>query len=115
MYNHVLNFFLENGCTNVQFHIQGDLTAYTKEQIKHIVEVVADILDCDIEEILVNGVRPSASFFLVLSVKEAYIWKLKDMNEHNHIRLMKLNIDFIIVDKTTIKLKRQKGKLNYLK
>lgn len=37
------------------------------------------------------------------------------MNEHNHIRLMKLNIDFIIVDKSTIKLKRQKGKLNYLK
>lgn len=110
-----IELFSENGCKNVQFHIQGDLTDYTEEQIKHVVEVVADILDCDIEEILVNGVRPSTSFFLILSVKETYIWKLKNMNEHTHIRLMKLKIDFLIVDKSTIKLKRQEGKLNYLR
>uniref|UniRef100_K1QM70 Uncharacterized protein n=1 Tax=Magallana gigas TaxID=29159 RepID=K1QM70_MAGGI len=42
----------DDGYTNVQFHIQGDLNDYTKERIEHIVEVVADILGCETQEIV---------------------------------------------------------------
>lgn len=73
-------------------------------------EVVSDILDCDVEEILVNGLRPSTSFYLVLSVKEAYIWKLPTINKEDRLRLIELNIDFLIVDEITITIKNQKGK-----
>lgn len=102
----------ENGCKNVQFHIQGEINDYTKEKIQHIVKVVADILDCYKEEILVNGVRPSTSFYLVLSLKETYTWKLSDMKEKDRLRLTKINIDFLIIDETKITMNSQKGNLN---
>lgn len=102
---------LYNGYKKVQFHIQGYLKDYTKEHIKNIVEVVADILDCETQEIFVNGVKPSNSFFLVLSLKEVYSRRLSEMNKQDRLRLMKLNIDFFIVDFSTIFLQSREGKL----
>lgn len=101
---------LDNGFKSVQFHIQGDLNDYTKENIQHIVEVVADILECETQEIFVNGVKPSSSFFLVLSLKEVYTRKLSEVNEQDRLRLIKLYIDFIIVDLNTIFLQSLEGK-----
>lgn len=109
----VFEFYSENGFKNVQFHIQGNLTDYTKEHQQNIVEVVADILDCETLEIFVNGVKPSNSFFLVLSFKEVYTWKLLKMGEQDHLKLMNLNIDFLIVDKNTIYFQNVKGKSYY--
>lgn len=100
----------ENGYENVQFHIQGNLNDYSKEQIEHIVEVVADILDCETQDIFVNGVKPSNSFFLVLSLREDYTWKLSEMNEQNRSRLLMLNIDFFVIDLKTIFLQSSNGK-----
>lgn len=103
-------FNSDNGYKNVQFHVQGNLNDYTKEQIEHIVEAVADIVECEAQEIFVNGVKPSNSFFLVLSLKEVYTWKLSKMNEQDSHRLMNLNIDFFIIDLKTIFLQSVKGK-----
>lgn len=80
------------------------------EEIKRIVEVVADILDCKVEEIRVSGVRPSASFFLVLSIKENDAQKLSYMNEEDVLRLTKFNIDILIVDENTITINSENGK-----
>lgn len=88
----------EYGYKNVEFHIKGELDDYTKEHQKIIVEVVADILGCETQEIFVNGVKPSNSFILVLSIKEVYAWKLRKMNHRDCIRLMELNIDYFNVD-----------------
>lgn len=96
----------------MHFHIQEDLQYYTKEKIDYTVEVLADIVDCDTEEILLNAVRPSTNFPLVLLLKEAYIWKLPNMNEKDRLRLMKLNIDFLSVDANTITLNSRNGNLN---
>lgn len=79
------------------------------EEIKRIVEVVADILDCKVEEIRVNGVRPSASFYLVLSINENDAQKLSYMNEEDRLRLTKFNIDNLIVDENTITINNENG------
>lgn len=97
----------------MHFHIQEEskYTYYTKEKINHTVEVIANIVNCGTEEILVNGVEPPTSFSLVLSLKEAYILKLSNMNEKDRLRLMKLNIDFLSVDENTITLNSPNGNL----
>lgn len=76
-----------------------------------IVEVVADIICCKAEEIFVNGVRPSASFYLVLSIQEDYTWKLSNMNEEDLLRLTKFNIDFLNFDENTITINSENGNL----
>nr|XP_034321578.1 uncharacterized protein LOC105323062 [Crassostrea gigas] len=100
----------DNGYKNVQFHVRGNLNDYTKEQIEHIVEAVADIVECETQEISVNGFKPSNSFFLVLSLKEVYTWKLSKLNEQDIHRLRNLNIDFFIVDFKTISLQSVRGR-----
>lgn len=102
---------LDNGYKKVQFHIQGYLKDYTKEHIENIVEAVADILDCEPHDILVNGVKPSNSFFLVLSFQEVYSRRLFNLNKQDRLRLMKLNIDFFIVYFDPIFLQSREGKL----
>lgn len=84
---------------------------YTKENIQRIVTIVAAILDCKVEDIVVNGYRNSASFILVLLIKEGHTSKLSAMNDQDRLKLMKLNIDFLIVDGRTIRLERSKGKI----
>lgn len=56
-------FIIVNGFVDVQFHVQGDLSGYTKEFIQEVIETVAVILDCKEEDIQLNAVRYSTSFF----------------------------------------------------
>lgn len=65
-------------------------------------------------EIFVNGGKPSNSFFLDLSLKEVYTWKLLKMGDQDHLKLMNLNIEFLIVDKNTIYFQNIKGKSSIL-
>lgn len=99
----------DKGRKKVEFHIKGELKDYSREEIKSIVDVVADILDCKVEEIRVSGVRPSASFYLVLSIKENDAQKLSYMNEEDVLRLTKFNIDILIVDENTIAINSENG------
>lgn len=109
-FNHHLSILnSEKGRKNVEFHIQGKIKDYSKEKIKRILEVVADILDCKVEEIRVNGARPSASFYLVLSIKENDAQKLSYMNEEDRLRLTKFDIDILIVDENTITINSENG------
>lgn len=96
----------------MQFHVLGNLSSYTKDQIRMVRETVAAIVDCNSEDILLNGIRPSTSFLLCLSVKEVYSWKLLDLNEQHRLKLMKLDIDYFIINKDTILLEGPKGKIN---
>lgn len=105
-----LTIYLVNGFKKVEFHIQGDLLAYSKEQIESILETVAVILQCGKKEIIVNGLRQANSFFIVLSIKEMYMKKLLNLNESGRDELQKQNIDYFIIDKTLVSLKRKKGK-----
>lgn len=99
-----------NGYIDVQFHVKGDLSGYTKEYIRDVIDTVAAILECNEEDILLNGVRPSTSFLLTLSVKEVYSWKLLVLNEEDRKKFWRLNIDYLIIDKNTIDLEGLKGK-----
>lgn len=102
--------FVVNGYTDVECHVKGDLSRYTKEYIRKVKETVAAILDCREEDILLNGVRHSSSFLLSLSVKKVYIWKLLNMSVQDQQKLRSLDIDYLIIDKNAIDLKDIKGK-----
>lgn len=94
----------------MEFHVQGDVSGYTRAYINHVIKTVAVMLGCKDEAILLNGVRPSKSFLLSLSVKEIYIWKLLDLKEKDCIKLIRHNIDYLIIDGETIRLERPTGK-----
>lgn len=95
---------------DVQFHVQGDLSGYTKEFIRQVIETVAAILDCKEEDIQLNAVRYSTSFFLSLSIKKVYIRKLLALKKQDRLNLKMLNIDYFEIDKETIHLNRGEGK-----
>lgn len=95
---------------DVQFHVQGELSGYTKEFIREVIETVAAILDCKEEDIKLNAVRYSTSFFLSLSIKKVYIRKLLALKEQDRLNLKKLNIDYLKIDKETFHLNRGEGK-----
>lgn len=94
----------------MQFHVQGEISGYTKNYIEAVIETVAIILDCKVEDILLNGVRHSTSFLLTLSVKEVYRCKLSALNERDRQQLRKLNIDYLIIDRDIISLEGANGK-----
>lgn len=103
-------FYAVNGYKNVEFHVQGDVSGYSRDYINHVIKTVAAILDCKDEDILLNGVRHSKSFLISLSVKEIYIWKLLVLEEKYRIKLKRHNIDYLIIDRKIIHLDRPKGK-----
>lgn len=107
--SHFYIIYLEYGFKDIQFHIKKDLLDYDRQKIKEIVEFVAELLGCSKEEILLSGLLPSASFFLVLSVKKVKTWKLHHLNGRDRLILTKFDIDYFIVDKNTITLNRQEG------
>lgn len=96
----------ENGFKNVRFHIDANLRNFTAEDETKIRETVANIVDCSIEDVQVNGYLHSTSFFLVLSIREIYISKLLSIKQHDKDILSKLNIDYFKDDIRTITLKR---------
>lgn len=100
----------ENGYTKVQFHVQGDLNNYTKENILNIVQTVAGIVNCRTDEILVNGVHHSRSFMLVLSLKDNYTSKLLTLSEQDCHHLTRLHIDYFILNQKIFQLASSKGK-----
>lgn len=95
---------------NVQFHVQGNLSEYSSTQIKKIKETVAVIVGCSSDDVLVSGICPSTSFLVVLSLKDIYLDKLMNMKQLDKDDLQKLNIDYVVVDLTTVFLKPTKGK-----
>lgn len=94
---------------DVKFHIKGNLDDYTRQAIDDIVQEVADMLECEKRNILVNGVLHSSSFLLVLSIKETYVWKLSCMNEQDKVKLQRLNIDYLMFGEEVIALTGSKG------
>lgn len=103
-------FIIVNGFVDVQFHVQGDLSGYTKEFIREVIETVAAILDCKEEDIHINAVRYSTSFFISLAIKKVYIRKLLALKEQDRLNLNDLNIDYLKIDKETIYSNKAEGK-----
>lgn len=91
------------------FHVKGNLSDYSRERIVEIRETLAVFLNCSSREILIGGACPSASFLLVLSIKDAYSYKLLALEQCDKDKLTKLDIDYIIVDLTVINLEPSKG------
>lgn len=99
----------DNGYKKVEIHIQEDYRSFGGEQIQEIVKIVAAMLECKQEEILVVDARPSGSVILVLSVKEEYAWKFTALNEEDCQKLQKLKIDYFTVDDISILLEKPTG------
>lgn len=109
-YDNIFLKYSNFGFVDVQFHVQGDLSGYTKEFIREVIETVAAILDCKEEDIHLNAVRYSTSFFISLAIKKVYIRKLLALKEQDRLNLNDLNIDYLKIDKETIYLNKAEGK-----
>lgn len=92
-----------------KFHVQGDISNYTSDQIGIIKETVAAIVRCDKEEIHLNGLCNSTSFFVVLSIIESCMKRLFNMKEQDKEKLISLNINYFIVDSFPVYLQKSKG------
>lgn len=101
--------FTGNGYKKAQFHVQGNISNYTTDQIVIIKETVAAIVGCDKEEIHLNGFYNSDSFFVVLSMKELYVNGLFNMKQQDKEKLVNLNINYFIVDSDHVYLEYPKG------
>lgn len=66
-------------------------------------------MNCTSNEILIGGACPSASFLLVLSIKDSYSGTLLALDQCDKDKLTKLDIDYVIVDLTVINLEAAKG------
>lgn len=99
-----------NGYKKVQFHVQGNITNYTLNQIRIIKETVAAIVGCDNEEIHLNGLSKSTSFLVVLLMKERYINGLFNMKQQDKEKLANLNINYFIADSNYVYLEKVKEK-----
>lgn len=104
--------FTGNGYKKVQFHVQGNITNYTLNQIRIIKETVAAIVGCDNEEIHLNGLSKSTSFLVVLLMKERYINGLFNMKQQDKEKLANLNINYFIADSNYLYL--EKGNIRNL-
>lgn len=107
--------FTGNGYKKVKFHIQGDISNYTADQIEIIKETVAAAVGCKNEEIHLNGFCKSTSFFVVLSIKERCINGLFNMKQQDKEKLTSLNINYFIVDSDHVYLEHPKGNFYALK
>lgn len=94
--------FQEKGYQNVRFHVVAKLRHFTAEDATKIRKTVAEILNCPLDEVTVNGYLHSTSFFIVLSIKDIYIEQLLTMKQHEKNKLKKLNIDYFKDDFHTV-------------
>lgn len=102
--------FADDGFKRIRFHIKRSIHEFTKEKISMIVTVVAEIMDCAPGKILLSGILPSTSFFLVFSVHELErTFRLHNVNEQNRLRFAHFDIDYFIVDEKNIKIKSLRG------
>lgn len=101
--------FTGNGYKKVKFHVQGNISNYTTDQIGIIKETVVAIVGCEGEDIHLDGFLNSDSFFVVLSMTERYVNGLFNMNQQDKEKLVNLNIDYFIIDSDHINLKNPKG------
>lgn len=99
-----------NGYTYVQFHVQGDVSGYTKDYINHVIKTVAVILRCKEEDVLLNGAQHSKSFLLSLSIKQPSVRKLLALEEKDRLKLRRLNIDYLIINGEILDIEIPKGK-----
>lgn len=98
------------GFKDVKFHVKGDVDNYSKKDIDDILEELAEMLKCEKSDIFVNGVLPSMSFILVVSINEAFTWRLNALDEQDCKKLGRLNIDYLVVDDELFLLDSSKGK-----
>lgn len=100
----------EKGFQNVQFHVRANLSNYTPYEIKQIQETVAVIVGCNSTEIVVSGYHHSSSFLVDLSIEKKHVRKLLTMKQQEKDKLRRLNIDYFIVDFSTVYLDMPEGK-----
>lgn len=93
----------------MQIYIQDDFRSLAGKEIQEIVKIIAAMLNCNQDDILVVGVYPSGSVILVLSVKEKYACKCTALNEEDSQKLRRLKVDHFIVDEKTILLEMSTG------
>lgn len=101
--------YTDDGSKNIKFHVQGILSNYNKKEIQEIKATVASIIGCDIQEVVEKAIRPSKSFLLILSMKEIYAAIMSELAEKDRLKLMKLNIDYLIDDLDNVHYMCSKG------
>lgn len=90
--------------------MHGEFEQYGPRQVEKIKATVAAIVECSSDKVLFGGICPSSSFLLVLSIENAHVRKLLEIGHEDKAKLIKLNIDYFIVELTIVYLECQKGK-----
>lgn len=96
--------FYRKWIQNVEFHVGGNVSDYTTDDIKKIKETVAVILKCTEDDIIMSGIYQATSVYVVISIKQEYKRKLISMVTSDKEKLIGLNIDYFIVDFKTVYL-----------
>lgn len=94
---------------NVHFHIVANIRGYSTENITKVRETVAAIIGCTMEEVHESGYLLSASFILVLSIKNNLVNKLLALKRKDEDKFSKLSIDYFKIGCTTIRLEFSRG------
>lgn len=90
---------LENGSTFVQFHIAGNVKDFRKKHIRRLKSTVAAMVNCPKDKIKVDGIHPSRSFIIILSMEIERAMTLAEERMRTNLKqLMKWNVDKIIID-----------------
>ncbi|XP_062574510.1 uncharacterized protein LOC134236361 [Saccostrea cucullata] len=94
-----------NGYTHVHFHISENIINYPAEYAEKIRQMIAELVGCpeDCNQCLrINGMRPSSSFTLIITMSDEYAEKLKSLTAEQLAALGRYSVDRITFADYTI-------------
>jgi hypothetical protein len=87
----------DNGFKHAHYHVAGQFDGYSKEDIQAIRKTVVAMLECEDEDVVIDGFCCANSFFVVLGIKEIFINKMLHMGHQHKIKLCDLRVDYFIL------------------
>lgn len=90
-------------------HVVDDIDQYTS--MDSLVQTVACIVGCTVNDIEIVGVIPDSSFIIIMTMKLNLLNILKDASPLNLMKLLQFNVDWIRTEDKIINI--GKGKTLY--
>jgi hypothetical protein len=71
---------------------------YSRDHIKKIKKTVVAFLDCEDDDVEIDGFCHANSFFVILAIREKFLSKLFCMSQEDNEKLRGLNVDYYLID-----------------
>jgi hypothetical protein len=98
-FNNFYTFPADNGFKHVQFHVTGHFDGYSPDDMRKIRKTVVAILDCEDDDVVINGFCRAKSFFIILAILEIFIPRLSYMSQEDKKKLHGLDVDYFLTEK----------------